>query len=117
MAIQTEPQRAGEHLLSPNWSIAKDNVTVKMGEKLVAGQLLEEDTPATATDFQIVVAYAGGAPIGALWDAVDATEKVMLGVAHKRICEFAKSKLTGLDAAAETALAASPSMIILREDV
>jgi hypothetical protein len=115
MAIQNEKQRAGEHLIQPNWDISRENVTVKLAEVLVAGQLVQEDTPAAPGVKRVVVAYAGGTAIGVLWDDVDATDVAGIGVIHVRMQQFSKSKLVGLDAAAEAAFLASPAQIVIRE--
>ncbi len=114
--IQTSKQRTGEHVIShANGHLSQDNVTVKLAEVLVAGQLVQEDTPAAAGVLQVVVAYAGGTALGPIWADVDATDAAGLGVVHKRACELDRNLLTGLDPAAEIALALQ--QVIIREDV
>lgn len=92
--------RNADHILSEaNGTLSRDNVTVKAGENLKAGQLLEDNSGE-------MIALAGGTCIGVLYQDSDATDEAQLAVAHVRNCELHESKLIGVTPQATTDLAA-----------
>jgi hypothetical protein len=117
MTVMTEGVAAGHFLVSEgNKTRSRDVVTIKEGEVLVAGQVIQKEEStgkyiaydATNTDIA-----EGDGSIGVLWDKTDATDNDVEATAVLRDAEvngnelaFADDQDTGDREAAEAALRA-----------
>jgi hypothetical protein len=108
MAIVTEKAKTAEYLI---WEVKRqfsvDQLVIKQGEVLEAGQLLQDDAGEN-------VAYAGGTVTGILYSEVDATDKALTRPVHVRYALVKREFVISLDAPGEAALKAMN--ILVRED-
>jgi hypothetical protein len=101
MGVKTESFHSGEFLLSEApGALSREEITVKSGEDLAAGQVLRLDS-----DKYVAYDDASQEAVGILLDAVDATEGDKKGVIIERLAEVKAAALdwSTSDSSAKTA--------------
>lgn len=83
----TEGKRPGEHLLSEEGMISRDEVTIAAGQNLEAGTVLE------LSGAKYVRVATPGSAVAVLFSRTDATEGDVKAAAHTRLCEVVSSLL------------------------
>lgn len=97
-----ETRGAGFHMISEaNGHLSREKVTVDTGV-LKVGTVLGKIT-ASGKYVQVNLAASDGSEVaaGILWDAVDATDADVIGVAHVRECEVNGAELVYPDGASQ----------------
>jgi len=103
MVQKVQGVQDGEFLISEaNGHQSRENMTVKVGEVLPAGQVCELDTG-------FLVPLAAGTAVGILWAAVDATDAATAAAVIVRDAEVSTDLLTDWGGTAATDL---PSIIL-----
>ena len=107
MTIQREPMHAGEFLLSEApGTISREAINVAAGPALEPGQILGLVTATNEFAPYSPTAEDGTEnPVAILYGALGESDVVRRGRAVVRLAEVSEAHLTGLDPAAEQALA------------
>jgi hypothetical protein len=104
--IKTEGIHTAEFLLSEGeGQISRENIDVKSGDALPAGQVLGKTAADVYGPYDPAAADGDQVAVGILYAPLDASATTRRAVGIVRLAEVAGAVLTGLDAAAQTALA------------
>ncbi|MFJ3259851.1 head decoration protein [Pseudomonas sp. NPDC086581] len=107
MTIKKEPFHPGEYLISEGpGSISRETVTLAAGPTLYSGQLLGQITSSKQyAPYNPAATDGTKKAVAILHNTAPASAKARPALVIIRLAEASRARLTGLDAAAETALA------------
>ena len=106
MQVQTEGIHTAEFLLSEGQGqISRENIDVEAGDALPAGQILGKTAANVYGAYDPAANDGDQTAVGILYAPLDQSATARRAVGIVRMAEIAGERLTGLDAAAQTALA------------